>query len=55
MKHPIPLLVAAALALLVTACTTPPPVHGEFIGKDGRILVEPGGRIVVTVEPRTAK
>jgi hypothetical protein len=55
MKNPVPPLVALVAAALLSACTTPPPVHGEFIGRDGRIRLEPDGRIVVIVEPRTAK
>jgi starvation-inducible outer membrane lipoprotein len=54
MKTLIP-LIATALALLVSACTTPPPIQGEFISKDGRIRMHPDGRIEIVVEPRTSK
>lgn len=54
MKTLIP-FIAAALALLVSACITPPPIQGEFINKDGRIRIHPDGRIEIVVEPRTGK
>lgn len=40
---------------LLSSCATPPSVSGEFIGKDGRILVNPDGRVEIVVEPRAAK
>lgn len=48
-----------ALAILtvpfLVSCTTPPPIQGEFISKDGRIKVHPDGRFEIIVEPRTSK
>jgi hypothetical protein len=49
------LLIAALLALLVGACTNPPPIHGEFINKDARLRVHPDGRFEIVVEPRISK
>ena len=46
---------AAALALAASACTTPPPVQGEFALKDHRIRVHPDGRIEIVVERESAK
>ena len=45
----------AALSLLLTACTTPPPVSGTFITKAGQIRVHPDGRFEIIIEPRTSK
>jgi hypothetical protein len=39
----------------LASCATPPVVTGEFIGKDGRIRVNPDGRVEIIVEPRAAK
>jgi hypothetical protein len=39
----------------LSSCTTPPPIQGEFISKDGRIRIHPDGRIEVVVEPHTSK
>ena len=44
-----------AAALLLASCANPPAIQGEFISKDGRIKVHPGGRIELVVEPRTSK
>ena len=46
----------AALTLpFLSSCTTPPALSGEFISKDGRIRINPDGRVEIVVEPRTAK
>ncbi len=45
----------AALSLLLSACTTPPPVTGTFATKAGQITVHPDGRFEIVVEPRSAK
>jgi starvation-inducible outer membrane lipoprotein len=45
----------AALSLLMSACTTPPPVTGTFATKAGQIKVHPDGRFEIIIEPRTAK
>ena len=55
MKTLIPLLAVAALALAASACTTPPPVQGEFALKDHRIRVHPDGRIEIVVERESTK
>ncbi len=52
MKTAISLVVAA---LLLSACTTPPPVTGTFVTKAGQIKVYPDGRFEIVVEPRTGK
>ena len=48
-----------ALAVLtipfLVSCTTPLPITGEFINKDGRIKVYPDGRFEIVVEPRSGK
>ena len=36
----------AALSLLQSACTAPPPVNGTFLTKAGQIRVHPDGRFV---------
>lgn len=45
----------ATLALLVSACTTPPPVTGTFASRDGVIRIHPDGRFQLVVEPRSSK
>lgn len=45
----------AALALLLPSCTNPPPLHGTFANKDGRITVHPDGRFEVVVEAKPSK
>ena len=49
------LLLALPLLLLLPSCSTPPQVTGTLATKDGQVTVTPEGRIVVVVEPRTAK
>ena len=48
-----------AMALLalpfLTSCATPPGVSGEFISKDGKLIVHPDGRFEIVVEPRGSK
>jgi hypothetical protein len=48
-----------AMALLtlpfLASCATPPAVSGEFISKDGRIRVNPDGRVEIVVETRATK
>ena len=39
----------------LASCATPPAVTGEFIGKDGRLILHPDGRFEIVVEPRTTK
>lgn len=39
----------------LSSCAMPPGITGEFISKDGRIRVNPDGRVEILVEPRTAK
>ena len=48
-------ILLATLVLFVSACTTPPPVSGQFTTKDGLIRVHPDGRFEIIVEPRTGK
>ena len=48
-------ILLAALTLIVSACTTPPPINGTFATKDGQIRVHPDGRFEIVVEPRTSK
>ena len=54
MKTLIP-LIATVLALILSACTSPPPVSGTFVTKAGQVVVHPNGRFEIIVEPRTAK
>ena len=42
-------------ALLLSACTTPPPVSGSISNKMGTLKVYPNGRFEIVVEPRTGK
>ena len=48
-------VILAALSLLLSACTTPPPVTGTFTTKAGQIKVHPDGRFEIIIEPRTSK
>ena len=45
----------ATLSLLLSACTTPPPVSGSISNKMGTLKVYPNGRVEIIVEPRTGK
>ncbi len=45
----------AALSLLITACTTPPPVSGSISHKMGTLKLLPDGRVEIVVEPRSGK
>ena len=47
--------ILTALVLVVSACTTPPPVTGTFANKDGLIRIHPDGRFELVVEPRSSK
>jgi len=48
--------VMAILTLpFLNSCTNPPGVSGEFISKDGKVIVHPDGRVEITVEPRPTK
>ena len=49
------LILLAVLALLLPACTAPPPVNGTFTTKAGQIRVHPDGRFEIIIESRTAK
>ena len=54
MKTPI-LFLAAAFAILLSACSTPPPVSGSIASKVGAIKLLPDGRVEIVIEPRTGK
>lgn len=45
----------AVAALLLSACSTPPPVTGEFATKAGQIKIYPDGRFEIIVNPKPAK
>ena len=45
----------AALSLLLSACTTPPPVSGSISNKMGTLKLLPDGRVEIVIEPRTGK
>ena len=45
----------ATLSLLLSACTTPPPVSGSISNKLGTLKLLPDGHVEITVEPRTGK
>jgi starvation-inducible outer membrane lipoprotein len=49
------LLSLATLSLLLSACTTPPPVSGTLATKAGQLKVYPDGRFEIVVLPRTGK
>ncbi len=51
MKTLLRTTLAAAMVLAAASCTTMPPVTGTITTRDGRITVEPGGRITITIEP----
>jgi len=42
-------------ALLLSACTTPPPVSGSISNKFGTLKLLPDGHVEIVVEPRTGK
>jgi hypothetical protein len=48
-------LILLATALSLVSCTTPLPIQGEFISKDGVLKIHPDGRFEIIVEPRTSK
>lgn len=52
---PFVVRIAVLLALMPVACTSPPPVHGEFFGRNGTVKVHPDGRFEVIVLPRATK
>jgi len=45
----------ATLSLLLSACTTPPPVSGSISNKFGMLKLMPDGRVEIVIEPRTGK
>jgi hypothetical protein len=45
----------AASSLLLSACTTPPPVSGSISNKMGTLKLLPDGRVEIVIEPRTGK
>ena len=47
--------ILTALVLFVSACTTPPPISGNFTTKDGQVIVHPSGRFEIIVEPNPSK
>jgi hypothetical protein len=49
-------LLLALLSLpFLPSCSSPPPINGHFISKDGQIKVHPDGHFEIIVEPRTGK
>ena len=44
-----------AIAMLLSGCATLPPVTGTISTKDGQISIQPDGRVVIVVEPHSAK
>ena len=49
------LIFLATLSLLLSACTTPPPVSGSISNKMGAIKVYPDGRFEIIVNPKSSK
>ena len=49
------LIFLATLSLLLSACTTPPPVSGSISNKMGTLKLLPDGRVEIVIEPRTGK
>lgn len=43
------------LAIVLPACTTLPPITGTISTKDGEFSIQPDGRVVIVVEPRSSK
>ena len=41
--------------LLLSACTTTPPVNGSISSKFGTLKLLPNGQVEIVVEPRTGK
>ena len=41
--------------LLLSACTTPPPVSGSISNKMGTLKLLPDGRVEIVIEPRSGK
>ena len=41
--------------LLLSACTTPPPVSGSISNKMGTLKLLPTGQVQIVVDPRTGK
>ena len=41
--------------LLLSACTTPPPVSGSITSKFGTLKLLPDGQVEIVIEPRTGK
>jgi len=49
------LIFLATLSLLLSACTTTPPVSGSISNKMGTLKLLPDGRVEIVIEPRTGK
>ena len=49
------LVLAIVVSIAIPACTTPPPVSGTLSHKLGMLTLDPQGRVIITVEPKSGK
>jgi len=49
------IIVLATLSVLLSACTTTPPVSGSITSKFGTLKLLPSGQVEIVIDPQTGK